>query len=211
MRSSSGTRRSGAPRKGSRASSATGCRTSRGRHVLHVGAGTGEGTAELTAGGALVTAVEADARLVAAAREREPAAAWLESPLDALPLELGRGRFHLVLADHTLGRIGDLHAWAHGLEAALRSGGYLLLHDDHPLLRVVDPLLRWRSGYEDGPTVGSVVTGSRARRARGAARRGADAAAPPGRRSPRAPGRRAQAVAAQPRPGTRRPSVSAAM
>jgi SAM-dependent methyltransferase len=129
-----------------------------GRHVLHVGAGTGEGTAELTAGGALVTAVESDPRLVATAREREPAAAWLESPLDALPLELGRGRFHLVLADHTLGRIGDLHAWAHGLEAALRSGGYLLLHDDHPLLRVVDPLLRWRSGYEDGPTVGSVVT-----------------------------------------------------
>jgi SAM-dependent methyltransferase len=129
-----------------------------GRHVLHVGAGTGEGTAELTAGGALVTAVEADARLVAAAREREPAAAWLESPLDALPLELGRGRFHLVLADHTLARVGDLHAWAHGLEAALRPGGYLLLHDDHPLLRVVDPLLRWRSGYDEGPTVGSVVT-----------------------------------------------------
>jgi SAM-dependent methyltransferase len=129
-----------------------------GRHVLHVGAGTGEGTAELTAGGALVTAVEADPRLVAAAREREPAAAWLESPLDALPLELGRGRFHLVLADHTLGRVGDLHAWAHGLEAALRPGGYLLLHDDHPLLRVVDHLLRWRSGYEEGPTVGSVVT-----------------------------------------------------
>ena len=128
------------------------------RHVLHVGAGTGEGTAELTAGGALVTAVEADPRLVAAAREREPAAAWLESPLDALPLELGRGRFHLVLADHTLGRVADLHAWAHGLEAALRPGGYLLLHDDHPLLRVVDHLLRWRSGYEEGPTVGSVVT-----------------------------------------------------
>jgi SAM-dependent methyltransferase len=129
-----------------------------GRHVLHVGAGTGGGTAELTAAGALVTAVEPDAHLVAAAREREPAAAWLESPLDALPLELGRGRFHLVLADHTLGRIGDLHAWARGLESALREGGYLLLHDDHPLLRVVDPLLHWRSGYEDGPTVGSVVT-----------------------------------------------------
>jgi len=129
-----------------------------GRHVLHVGAGAGGGTAELTAGGALVTAVEPDARLVAAAREREPAAASLGPPLDALPLELGRGRFHLVLADHTIGRIGDLHAWAHGLEAALRPGGYLLLHDDHPLLRVVDSLLRWRSGYDDGPTVGSVVT-----------------------------------------------------
>jgi SAM-dependent methyltransferase len=129
-----------------------------GRHVLHVGAGAGGGTAELTAGGALVTAVEPDARLVAAGREREPSAVWLESPLDALPLELGRGRFHLVLADHTLARVGDLHAWAHGLEAALRPGGYLLLHDDHPLLRVVDQLLRWRGGYEEGPTVGSVVT-----------------------------------------------------
>ena len=129
-----------------------------GRHVLHLGAGEGTATEELLAGGALVTAVEPDPQLVAAARARESAAAWLESPLDALPLELGRGRFHLVLADHTLARIGDLAAWAHGLEAPLRAGGYLLLHDEHPLLRVVDPLRHWRGRYEDGPTVGTIVT-----------------------------------------------------
>ena len=79
-------------------------------------------------------------------------------PARRAPARAGPRPLHLVLADHTLARIADLHTWAHGLEAALRSSGYLLLHDDHPLLRVVDPLLRWRSGYEDGPTVGSVVT-----------------------------------------------------
>jgi trans-aconitate methyltransferase len=45
-----------------------------GRHVLHLGAGSGEGTIELAQRGALVTAVESDPALVAAAREREPAA-----------------------------------------------------------------------------------------------------------------------------------------
>ncbi len=129
-----------------------------GRHVLHVGAGAGEGTAELAALGALVTAVEPDRALAAAGRTREPTAAWLEAALDALPLELARPRFHLVLADHTLGRIGVLAGWAKGLEAALRPGGYLLLHDEHPLLRCVDPLLRWRGDYGDGPGVGEVVT-----------------------------------------------------
>jgi trans-aconitate methyltransferase len=129
-----------------------------GRHVLHLGAGSGEGTIELAQRGALVTAVESDPALVAAAREREPAASWLESPLDALPLELQRARFHLVLADRTLGRIGDLRGWARGLDAALRPGGYLLLHDEHPVLRCVDQLLRWRGDYGDGPGVGDVVS-----------------------------------------------------
>ena len=129
-----------------------------GRHVLHLGAGSGEGTMQLASRGALVTAVESDPRLVSAARAREPDVAWLESPLDSLPLELGRARFHLVLADRTLGRIGDLKSWARGLEGALRPGGYLLLHDEHPVLRCVDQLLRWRGDYGDGPGVGDVVS-----------------------------------------------------
>jgi SAM-dependent methyltransferase len=129
-----------------------------GRHVLHLGAGSGEGTMELAARGALVTAVESDPRLVVAAREREPSASWIESPLDSLPLELQRARFHLVLADRTLGRIGDLRAWARGLDAALRPGGYLLLHDEHPVLHCVDPLLRWRGDYGDGPSLGEIVS-----------------------------------------------------
>ncbi|HSC92143.1 MAG TPA: methyltransferase domain-containing protein [Gaiellaceae bacterium] len=132
----------------------------RGRHVLHLGCGTGEGTLELAALGGLVTAVEPDVRLLEVARNREPsaAAAWLESPLDALPLELQRGRFHLVLADGNLRRVADLAAWAHGIEAALRDGGYLLLHDEHPVLRCVDPLLHWRDDYREGTTVGAVVS-----------------------------------------------------
>jgi SAM-dependent methyltransferase len=130
----------------------------RGRHVLHLGAGAGTGTLELVRLGALVTAVEPDRVLLEAARTREPTAAWLEAPLDGLPLELGRGRFHLALADHTLGRIADLAGWARGLETALRPGGYLLLHDDHPLLRVVDPLLHWRGDFRETLGLGQLVT-----------------------------------------------------
>jgi SAM-dependent methyltransferase len=132
----------------------------RGRHVLHLGCRTGEGTLELAARGGLVTAVEPDVRLLEVARTREPsaAAAWLESPLDGLPLELQRSRFHLVVADGNLARVADLAAWAHGVEAALRPGGYLLLHDEHPVLRCVDPLLHWRGDYAEGLTVGRVLS-----------------------------------------------------
>jgi SAM-dependent methyltransferase len=132
----------------------------RGRHVLHLGCRTGGGTLELAERGGLVTAVEPDVRLLEVARTREPsaAAAWLESPLDALPLELQRGRFHLVLAEGNLARVDDVVAWAHGVEAALRAGGYLLLHDDHPVLRCVDPLLHWRGDYAEGLTLGRLVS-----------------------------------------------------
>src|SRR5439155_10110125 len=46
-----------------------------GKHVLHLGCGTGEATAELAGLGAFVTGVDASAEAVAAARERAPAVA----------------------------------------------------------------------------------------------------------------------------------------
>src|SRR5205823_11308847 len=101
-----------------------------GKHVLHLGCGTGEATAELAGLGALVTGVDASAEAVAEARGRAPAVAFVQGDPDQLPVELRRARFDLVYTP-----IGsELDAWAAGVAAALRRGGELLLHDAHPVL-----------------------------------------------------------------------------
>lgn len=129
-----------------------------GRHVLQLGCWTGEGSAELAELGALVTAVDDSADALAHARRRSDAVAWVHAELHALPHELLRGRFHLVWAERVLGRLHDVAGWARGVEAALRPGGYLLHHDDHPVAGCVDPLLRWREPYFAGPTLGHALT-----------------------------------------------------
>lgn len=122
-----------------------------GRHVLHLRCRTGEATAELMALGALVTAVEPYAEELVPARSNAPNALFVHAALDELPLELRRSRFHLVYAAlGTLATVRDLDGLAHGALAALRPGGYLLLHDEHPVVNRVDPLLHWRSDYFDG-------------------------------------------------------------
>jgi SAM-dependent methyltransferase len=114
-----------------------------GKHVLHLGCGTGEATAELAGLGALVTGVDASAEAVAAARERAPAVAFVQGDADRLPVELRRGRFDLVYT-----AIGvDVPAWAAGIAAALRTSGRLLLHDAHPVLGCLDEMLHWRESY----------------------------------------------------------------
>lgn len=127
-----------------------------GKHVLHLGCGTGEATAELAGLGALVTGVDASAEAVAAARGRAPAVAFVQGDPNQLPLELRRARFDLVYTP-----IGDeLDAWAAGVAAALRRGGELLLHDAHPVLDCLDDMLHWREDYFAGGRrrVGEVVT-----------------------------------------------------
>jgi SAM-dependent methyltransferase len=127
-----------------------------GKHVLHLGCGTGEATAELAGLGALATGVDASAAAVAAARERAPAVAFVQGDVNQLPLELRRGRFDLVYT-----ALGDvLDAWAAGIVAALRPGGELLLHDEHPVLACLDEMLHWREDYfaEGRRRVGEVVT-----------------------------------------------------
>lgn len=130
-----------------------------GRHVLHLMCGSGEATAELVARGALVTAVDPAADVLAPARQNVPTAAFVQAGPQELPPELLRGRFQLVYAARgTLARLRDLDAWAHAVARALRPHAYLLLHDEHPVARCVDPLLHWRGGYFDAPTLGGVLT-----------------------------------------------------
>jgi len=124
------------------------------RHVLHLRCGPGHETAELTETGAFVTAVDPSAADLETARGSAPNAAFVHAELDGLPLELLRGRFQLVYgARGTLARVQDVEAYAHGVLGALRPGGYLLHHDDHPIMDRLDHILRWRGDYFDGRAV----------------------------------------------------------
>ena len=132
------------------------------KHVLHLQCGTGESSAELAELGAFVTAVDISADALAVARERAPEIAWVQADVHNLPLELRRGRFHLVYASRGLDRIHDLDAWAGGISAALRAGGFLILHDEHPAHACLDDALRWGDDYFDSRDgrwrLGQVVT-----------------------------------------------------
>jgi SAM-dependent methyltransferase len=131
-----------------------------GRHVLHLGCGTGEATDELAALGALVTGVDPSEEALKIARDRSPSIAWVQSHPESLPLELMRGRFQLVYATGLVRHRRSVEAWARGAEAALRRGGYLLLHDAHPVALCVDPLLHWREDYFEAgrARVGELLT-----------------------------------------------------
>lgn len=127
-----------------------------GKHVLHLRCGTGEVTAELAGLGAFVTGVDMSAEDVAAARERVPAVAFVQGDVNQLPVELRRARFDLVFTG-----IGELlDAWAGGIVSALRPGGELIVHDEHPVLGCLDEMLHWREDYfEEGRRrLGEVVT-----------------------------------------------------
>jgi hypothetical protein len=82
--------------------------------------------------------------------------------VEALPIELRRGRFDVVYAGGTvLERLADPGAWATGVVSALRAGGTLVFHDHHPVSWSVDDALRWRGDYfaEDAPPgLGRTVT-----------------------------------------------------
>ena len=49
-------------------------------------------------------------------------------------------------------------AWAHGVAAALRPGGVLLLHDAHPAAACLDAFGRWRADYFATAGIGDLVT-----------------------------------------------------
>lgn len=127
-----------------------------GRHVLHLQCGTGEETAELADRGALVTGVDFSEEALAVARERRPEIAWVRADVQALPLELRRGRFDLVYTGGgVLTWLHDLDGWAAGIHGALRPGGFLLLYDEHPVLPCLDEFLHWRDDYfDDAPRSG---------------------------------------------------------
>jgi ubiquinone/menaquinone biosynthesis C-methylase UbiE len=133
----------------------------KGKRVLHLQCGTGESTAELAELGGVVTGVESSGQALEAARERWPSILWVQAHAEALPGELRRGRFDLVYAGlGSLAQIADLDAWTRGVAAALRSGGDLLLYEEHPVALCVDGLMHWRESYfdEGSRRLGQLVT-----------------------------------------------------
>ncbi len=121
-----------------------------GKSVLHLHAGSGEGSAELAELGATVTAIDPNEALVDVARERWPSILWIAADAQALPSNLRRARFDLVYSpEGVLGRLTDVDAWATGLASSLRSHGELLVFDDHPVSLCLDGLLRWHTDYFD--------------------------------------------------------------
>jgi predicted TPR repeat methyltransferase len=130
-----------------------------GHRVLHHFCGTGRESLELVGLGALVTGVDDDEAALEAARRRGPDVPWVHADVHALPPELLLGRWDLVyLGAGSLARLGDTHAWAVGVAAALREGGVLLLHDEHPAARALDAFDRWRGDYFESAGVGEVVS-----------------------------------------------------
>ena len=122
----------------------------KGKRVLDLQCGTGEATAELAELGAVVTGVDSSGRALEAARERWPSILWVQADPQELPAELRRGRFDLVYAGlGSLLQLTDLDAWMREIAAALRSGGELLLFEEHPVAHCVDGLMHWRESYFD--------------------------------------------------------------
>jgi SAM-dependent methyltransferase len=118
------------------------------KRVLHISCGTGEASAELAELGGVVTGVDPSEERLEVARERAPSILWVVAEPDALPRELKRERFELVYcAPGTLAEAGDLEALVRGIRNALRSGGDLLVYDEHPVAWAVDGLMHWRDNY----------------------------------------------------------------
>jgi SAM-dependent methyltransferase len=99
--------------------------------------------------GALVTGVDPSEAKLAAARQRAPDAAFFQTELAELPLQLRRSRFSLVYASEgALGMVQELGLFASALASTLRKNGRLILHDWHPVFLCIDPIgLRWRDSY----------------------------------------------------------------
>jgi SAM-dependent methyltransferase len=131
------------------------------KRVLHLQCGTGEATAELAALGGVVTGVDFSGAVLEAARERWPSILWVQADPQVLPGELRRARFDLVYSGlGSLAPVRDLDAWLRGVAATLRSGGDLLLFEEHPVALCVDGLMHWRESYfdEGSRRLGQLVT-----------------------------------------------------
>jgi SAM-dependent methyltransferase len=121
-----------------------------GKRVLHLRCATGEATAELAGLGAVVTGVDASGQALERARERWPSILWVQADSQVLPAELRRGRFDLVYAGPgSMVETRDLDTWMRGIAMAVRTGGDLLVFDEHPVALCVDGLMHWREGYFD--------------------------------------------------------------
>ncbi|MFG2194584.1 class I SAM-dependent methyltransferase [Streptomyces sp. NPDC048639] len=94
-----------------------------GLHVLDVGTGTGSVAAAAAARGARVTAVDADAQMVDAARRAVPGAAVRQATLPRLPF--GDGTFDAVTGNFVVNHVGDAGTALAEMRRVLRPGGRL--------------------------------------------------------------------------------------
>jgi len=120
------------------------------KRVLHLQCGSGEATAQLAELGGVVTGVDSSGAALEAARDRWPSILWVQADPQALPAELRRSRFDLVYSGPgSLAPVRDLGGWLTGIGGTLRSGGDLLLFEEHPVALCVDGLMHWRESYFD--------------------------------------------------------------
>lgn len=110
----------------------------RGERALDAGCGTGLYTRRLVAAGAMVTGVDADEEMLAAARVATPGAAFFHADIAALPF--GDGAFDLTLAVTVLCFVADPPRVVRELVRVTRPGGRVVLAE----LNSRSPWAAWR-------------------------------------------------------------------
>ena len=110
----------------------------RGLTLLHLQCATGEDTLSWTVVGARATGADiSDAQIALARRKAADAgldARFFAADVYALPVELQSATFDLVFTGGgALVWLPDIDRWAGVIAAALRPGGRLILHEEHPL------------------------------------------------------------------------------
>jgi SAM-dependent methyltransferase len=113
-----------------------------GRNVLVLGAGTGEDALSLINAGAHVTVVD-DEESLAGPRELAAAAGldvnFVEDYAGALAVAFRTADYDIVYSGFgSIDWMGDLGDWASGIVDSLRSGGRLVVYDEHPFSYVFE-------------------------------------------------------------------------
>ena len=129
-----------------------------GSRVLHLLCGTGRESIELAELGALVTGVDDDEAAIDAARRgirtsrgcTPTCTRCRPSCCSAAGTSSTSARARWTASTRS-------QPWAAGVAAALRPGGVLLLHDEHPAAACLDAFGRWRGDYFASTGVGELV------------------------------------------------------